>query len=208
MAATLTAAQLATAKQLIGFLSPPLPMNSAIAVCGNVGQECAFNPTLLGDGGVSRYWMQWQGTRLTAYETWCTNNKVGVTDPKAIQFFNYELPTADGAPLIVPWLMDTSAGGEPSRSLATLTADICQYYERAGVPDLDSRINYANQVAVFLNANPNPVVPAVPTPTSTPVPVAAPVPAATPSLAVIQAQVTDAIVILQSVLTYLKGTVL
>ena len=48
-------------------------------------------------------------------------------------------------------------------------------------------------------------------PTSTPTPVPAPVvvppatPTPTPSLAVIQAQVTDAIVILQSVLTYLKG---
>ncbi len=32
---SLTTAQLETAKQLVGFLSPPLPLNSAFAVCGN-----------------------------------------------------------------------------------------------------------------------------------------------------------------------------
>ena len=197
MTASLTAAQLATAKQLVGFLSPPLPLNSAIAVCGNVAQECAFNPGLTGDGGVSRYWMQWQGTRLTAYEAWCTTNKLAPTDPKAIQFFTYEVPLPDGAPLIVPWLMDTSAGGQPKRSIATLTADICQFYERAGAPALDNRIGYASQVAAYLNANPEPVVPPVAAPTPAPVPAQ--------SLAVIQAQITDAVSILNAALTYLKG---
>ena len=170
MTAQLNATQLATAKSLCGFLSPPLPLNTAIAVCGNVAQECAFDPTLAGDGGASKYWMQWQGSRLTNYLAWCNENKVAPTDPAAIKFFTYELPTPDGAPLIVPWLMDTSNGGQPSRSLATLTADICQFYERAGTPDLDNRIAYANQVSAYLNVNPPPPPPPPP-PTPTPVPV-------------------------------------
>ncbi len=197
---SLSTAQLETAKQLVGYLSPPLPLNSAIAVCGNVGQECAFNPSLAGDGGASKYWMQWTGSRLTAYQSWCTNNGVSPTDPKAIQFFNYELPMPDGAPLIVPWLMDTSNGGQPSRSLATLTADICQFYERAGTPALDNRISYATQVATFLSANP---IPGTPTPTPT-TPTTPPAPVA--NIAVIEAQITDAMTILSSALAQLKGT--
>ena len=192
MAAILTSAQLAIAKQIVGYLSPPLPENSAIAVCGNVAQECAFDPTEVGDGGASKYWMQWTGARLTAYLAWCTENKLAPTAVQAIQFFNYELPTPNGAPLIVSWLMDTSNKGQPSRSLATLTADICQYYERAGQPDLDNRIAYAAQVAAFLN-----IAPTAATPATTPTP--------TPSFAVIQAQITDAVTILNSVLTTLKG---
>jgi hypothetical protein len=156
MAMTLTPAQLATGKQLVENISPPLPLNSAIAAAGNVGQECAFDPGLTGDGGASKYWMQWTGSRLTAYLAWCTENKLAPTDPAAIKFFIYELPTPNGAPLIVPWLMDTSAGGQPARSIATLTADICKFYERAGAPALDNRISYAMQIASYLKADPNP----------------------------------------------------
>lgn len=180
MASILTAAQLTTAKTLCGFLSPPFPLNTAIAVCGNVAQECGFDPTLAGDGGASKYWMQWQGTRLTNYLSWCSDNKLDPTAPQAIQFFSYELPMPDGAPLIVPWLMDTSNNGQPTRSLATLTADICKFYERAGTPDTDNRIAYANQVAEYLNAVQPVPVPPPPTPTPKPVPVPIPMPVPIP----------------------------
>lgn len=173
MAAVLSAAQLATAKELVGYLSPPLPLNTAVAVCGNVAQECQFVPTETGDGGVSRYWMQWQGARLTNYLAWCTENKLAPTSSQAIEFFTYELPMANGAPLIVSWLMDTSNGGQPSRSLKTLVADICKFYERAGIPDLDNRISYAEQVLASL---PTPVSPTPPPPPSPPAPVFPPVP--------------------------------
>lgn len=172
MASILTAAQLATAAQLVGFLAP-LPRNSGIAVAGNAAQECGLNPTEAGDGGASKYWLQWQGVRLTNYQAWCTANNLAPIAPQAIQFFTYELPTENGAPLIVPWLMDTSNNGQPTRSIATLTADVCQFYERAGAPDLDNRIAYAQQIEAFLGPLPSPTP--IPTPIPTPVPTPTPV---------------------------------
>lgn len=203
----LTAAQLAIAKQLVGYLSPPLPLNSAIAVGGNVGQECQFNPTEAGDGGVSKYWMQWQGTRLTNYLAWCTANKLTPVSPQAIQFFSYELPTPDGSPLIVPWLMDTSNSGQPTRPLKTLVADICQFYERAGTPDLDNRIGFANEISTFLVSNPLPSNPSTP-PVTPPVipPVTPPVipPVALPN-AQINANIAQVMIDLGTLLKSIQG---
>lgn len=172
MASILTAAQLAVAKQLVGVLTPHFPSNTCIAVCGNVAQECSFNPTLAGDGGASKYWMQWQGSRLTAYEAWCNAQGFPPTDPRGIGFFAVEVVTADGygsQPQLPTWLSDTSNNGQPSRSLATLTLDICYYYERAGTPMPDDRIAYANQVAAYLNVVPPPNPAPSPTPSPTPI---------------------------------------
>lgn len=174
-AALLTTAQLAVAKQIVGVLSPPLPTNSAAAFAGNMAQECSLIPTEAGDGGASKYWCQWTGTRLTNYLAWCTNNKVAPTSVDAAKFVIYELPLPDGAPLIVPWLMDASNNGEPTRPLATLTADVCKFYERAGTPDLDNRIAYAEQIAAIPDLAPTPVAVApAPAPATAPAPTPAP----------------------------------
>ncbi len=194
MASTLTSAQLATAKQLAGYLTAPpaalklvgLPLNSADGFLGNVAQECSFDPTLSGDAGASKFWCQWQGVRLTNYEAWCAANNLAPTSTEAICYVLVELPTSNGAPTIVPWLYDTSNGGQPSRSIATLTEDICTYFERAGTPDLPDRIAYANQIAAYMaiqgtspGASSVPVTPAAPATPSTPAAPAAPVPAPT-----------------------------
>ena len=186
MASTLTSAQLATAKQLAGYLTAPpaalklvgLPLNSADGFLGNVAQECSFDPTLSGDAGASKFWCQWQGVRLTNYEAWCAANNLAPTSTEAICYVLVELPTSNGAPTIVPWLYDTSNGGQPSRSIATLTADICQYFERAGTPDLDNRIAYANQIAAYMSVQG--ISPAAPSTAAAP-PVAVPATPATPS---------------------------
>jgi hypothetical protein len=191
MAATLTIGQLNIAKQMCGYLiAPPaslkliaVPLTSAEAACGNAGQESSFSPTILGDGGVSYGLWQWQGSRLTGplgLRVWCTANNL---DPTSIQgqcyFFLHELPTADGMGDKAAWITDTSNNGQPSRSLETLTADICTYYERPSAPDLDNRIAYAQQVARFMGSAPTPApAPVQPAPApvqSQPAPAPAPV---------------------------------
>lgn len=171
MAALLTPTQLATAKAICGILmagSGPLklagmPLNSAIGACGNVGQESLFNSTALNKSEGSYGLWQWLGTRLDNLKAWCGANGLDYTTVQGqCLFFLYELPTSDGASKIVPWLYDTSNAGQPVRSLMTLTADIMQYYERPGDPQLDNRIAYANQVAAYLNVIPPPSPPPTP----------------------------------------------
>ncbi len=177
---SLTSAELATAKQIVGCLMAPpaalkltaLPLNSAEAAAGNAGQESSENPLAAGDGGVSQGLWQWQGSRLTTRNSWCAANGL---DPTSVAgpcyFFLYELPTADGMGAKAAWLYDASNGGQPSRSLETLTADICQFYERPSQPDLGNRIAYAQQIAAAMGT------PAT-TPTVPATPVAAPAPSA------------------------------
>ena len=164
-AATLTTAQLKVAQDMCGYLTTPaanlhltpIPVNSAIAACGNAAQESGFDPTVLGDGGVSYGLFQWQGSRLVNLRNWCQVN--GLDSASVLgqcMFFLYELPTGDGMGADAAWITDTSNNGQPTRSLETLTADICQYYERPSVPDLDNRINYAHQVQAYLNLGPPP----------------------------------------------------
>lgn len=177
-AATLTPAQLATARQCCIWLTTSgLPLNSAIAICGNIAQESKFNPTILGDGGVSFGLIQWQGTRLTNMRTWCAQNGL---DPNSLEgqckFAVVEGPTGDGMGSKWAWLTDTSNGGQPSRSIDTLTADFSQYDERPSAPDLDYRINYAHQVQAYIAANPISVQP-----TPIPIPIPTPIPPPTPT---------------------------
>ncbi len=172
MATTLSQSELATAAQVVSYLSPPLPLNSAIAFAGNMAQESSFNPLASGDGGVSNGLGQWGGARFTGtgppmgLKPWCAANGFSPTSVIGqCKFVIYELPTSNGAPTIVPWLYDTSNNGQPTRSLATLTADIVTYYERAGKPELDNRIAYATQIAQYLaNAAPAPAPTPIPMP--------------------------------------------
>ncbi len=189
MAATLTSVQLATAKQVVGFLVAPgdgaFPLNSAIGFCGNIGQESGFNPTAVGDGGASKYLCQWQKDRRTGpdgIETWCKAQGLDVTTVDAqCKFIRWEFPKQVSA-TVASWIYDTSGpGGQPTRSIATLTADIQDYYERPGDPQLDNRIAYANQVAAALGVSPPP---------SPPPPVPLPLPAPSVSIADIIALIT------------------
>ena len=169
---TLTPTQLVTAKEIVGYLSVGIPVNTAIAFCGNIAQESSFDPTIKGDGGVSYGLCQWQGNRLSNLEAWCTANGFDHASVEAqCKFILHELPTSDGvSDRVYGWLTDTSLNGQPIRPLKTLTADICDFYERPNqkYANLNARIDYANQVAAVVTSTPVPPAPPVPPPTPVP----------------------------------------
>jgi hypothetical protein len=185
-ATSLTSAELAVGTEMVGYLSPPYPRNSAIAIAGNAMQESSGDPTSLNAAEGSYGLLNWLGGRLTGTGTplglrpWCAANNL---DPASVEgqckFIVYETPHEISA-TVMGWLTDTSNNGEPARSIATLTADFMQYDERPSNGQVANRISYAEQIATHLGALP-PVIPPV-TPPVTPPPIIPPpvIPPVTP----------------------------
>jgi Phage tail lysozyme len=210
--ATLSARQLLFMQYLVaGFptlASGPLPglqVEAAAAAAGNSTQESdcqSVDPSSEGSDGS----MQWLGVRLTNMKAWCTANFGGwqSLEPQAA-FFIYECSTQ------YPTVWGYITTGVATRSIATLTADVCDYYEipSAAYADLNNRIAYANDCYNLIQTASPPAAPS-PTPAPAPAPVTTPTPAPTPTPtgpanAVIVAQIQDAIAVANSFIGILNA---
>jgi hypothetical protein len=153
---------------------PGIPAISCAAVVGNATQENNCKSVTAGalDHG-SNGLMQWRLTRLTAMEAFAVKNfgSWEFIEPQAA-FFLQECKTG------YPATWAALAAG--TKSLATLTADICDFYEipAAASANLDGRIAYATTfMAAWKPSTPSaPVLTPVPTSVPTPAPVIVPAP--------------------------------
>ena len=174
-APTLSGRQIQFANYLMaGFplLNPALPglsAKAAAAATGNATQESNVQSVDLNKSEGSDGAMQWLGPRLDAMKAWTTQNFGGWQSLKAqAAFFAHECST--GYPSL--WTYLTS--GADARSVATLTYDICDYYERPNA----KLANLDNRYALISAQPPTPTVPQpAPEPTPTPAPAPAPTPA-------------------------------
>jgi len=161
-----TSPELERGKEVVAYLtSAPsaLTFTAACAVAGNAWQESLImpvNPSFDGSDGM----LQWRLDRLTALKQRVNWNTLQVQ----CQFFKDECQSQ--YPNLWRALYD------PSKSLATLTADICDFYERPSAAGrvLDKRINYAFQVQSYAEViHPEAgQAPTAPTAAPTPAPVA------------------------------------
>lgn len=169
--ATLADRQVAFMKYLIGGFPtlasgalPGLRVESAAAVTGNASGESnvqSVDPNVSEGSDGS---MQWLGTRLTDMKAWCTANFGGWQSLKPqAAYFIYECMTK------YPSVWTYITTGAATRSIPTLTADVCDYYEipAKATENLDNRIAQANASYALIQQTP-PVVPPVIPPTGGP----------------------------------------
>ncbi len=143
------------ARTVVSALSAPpdpLPLISACAVAGNAWQENRIEPVTEGpkDHG-SDGMLQWRLDRLDALMKWPN------WDTLQVQCAFFKAECKQNYPNL--WAVLTNPQG---RSLATLTADICDFYERPSAAGrvLDTRIEYATRVYnAVTQASPSPVPP-------------------------------------------------
>jgi len=135
---------------------PDLPSSSVAAIVGNATQESqcqsVTGPKDNGSDGV----FQWRLDRLTKMEAWCTGHfKAGwqAIEPQAA-YFAHECMTD------YPALWDDLKTG--MKPLATLTANICDIFERPSADGrlLDKRIAYAHAFLDTWRGSPSPPAPA------------------------------------------------
>lgn len=118
------------------------------ALAGNAQQESSVNPAR--ENG---YMFQWAGERRTAFESWCDDNGYGYTDGNA----QCEYLVLEG-----DWIQnygDYATLDEFLNSASTdveeLTKCFCYCWERAGTPEIDKRIGYANDALVTIQNRAN-----------------------------------------------------
>lgn len=121
---------------------------------GNFSTLQEIKPTVPGSKG-GYGWAQWTGPRRRAFEQFAAQNKLDPTSDEAnYGFLKYELQnTPEGAVLA-----KLKGVNDPAQAAQI----VAQYYERPGVPHMNSRINYATQIAGMGGAGGGsaPVVPA------------------------------------------------
>lgn len=117
----------------------------AAAVFGNAGTESLgfttlqeIKPVIAGSRGGYGFF-QWTGPRRDDFETWCLANKLAVSsDEASLSFLFHELRTTQVAALHKLW----QAVGLNAKTIA-----FERTYERAGVPNFNSRLHWA-QIAL------------------------------------------------------------
>jgi Phage tail lysozyme len=144
-----------------GISIPGLPLISSCGVGGNGTVESDCRSVNLNVVEESNGALQWLGDRLIAMKAFCVANfgSWQALGPQSA-FFGYECMTQYPA----LWA-DLMAGTKP---LKTLTANICTFYERPGIPRLDERI--ADAEAIFATMLPSPPPPPPPPPPPLPPP--------------------------------------
>lgn len=105
----------------------------ACAIMGNIQQECSFNENLTESNGVGYGLLQWSFERRTILE-----NKYN--DPSNIynqlDYFMWEYESQ--------WTGNYKEIFDNSTNLEELTRAFCNGYERAGIPNMNNRIYWAN----------------------------------------------------------------
>ena len=123
------------------------------ALAGNAWRESHINPTLQQLGGGAFGIFQWDGTRRESLLSWLSDNGYESTDPNGQMQY-----------LIVEGDWQGSYGGissldefmqSDSTDVAMLTTAFCTCWERAGVPALDERIQFANKAIEYIQDNAN-----------------------------------------------------
>lgn len=131
-----------------------LPVISAI--CGNAWRESHVNPAFAQVGGGAYGIFQWDGSRRTAFETWCTQNGYSLTDGNAqLQYLIVEdFWSSDRAQEYgYPFNTLTEFLQSDSTDIAYLTEVWCRCWEIAGVEAMDERVQFANEAQLYIIAH-------------------------------------------------------
>ena len=111
----------------------------AAGIVGNTGRECLGFTTLreigqpAGRGGYG--WQQWTGPRAHLFLNWCAAHKLDWrSDVGNYQYLRHELQTTYA--YVIAHLQETE-------TLEEATEVFEKYYERAGVPAMKDRIEWA-----------------------------------------------------------------
>jgi hypothetical protein len=137
-----TGAMLAKALQKDFGLTP----GAAAGFAGNLAHESGnfktlqeINPTVKGSrGGFG--WAQWTGPRRRAFEAYAKTNGLDPSSPEAnYGFLKHELTSTPESAV----LSKLQGVDDPARAAQIVSKN----YLRPGVPHMDSRINYAGQIA-------------------------------------------------------------
>lgn len=126
---------------------PNITVEDAAAILGNLGHETGgfvhlqeLNP-VSGSGGYG--WAQWTGPRRNAFISWANNKGLQPSSDAAnYGFLVYELRTTESP--AIPALI--SASGLYNKVVA-----FEKKFERAGVKNYGSRLNYANKALAAYN---------------------------------------------------------
>ena len=131
-----------------------LPVISAI--CGNAWRESHVNPAFAQVGGGAYGIFQWDGSRRTAFETWCTQNGYSLTDGNAqLQYLIVEdfWSSARAQKYGYPFNTLTEFLQSTSTDIAYLTEVWCRCWEIAGVEAMDERVQFANDAQLYIMAH-------------------------------------------------------
>ena len=131
-----------------------LPVISAI--CGNAWRESHVNPAFAQVGGGAYGIFQWDGSRRTAFETWCTQNGFSLTDGNAqLQYLIVEdfWSSARAHEYGYPFNTLTEFLQSTSTDIAYLTEVWCRCWEIAGVEAMDERVQFANDAQLYIMAH-------------------------------------------------------
>lgn len=121
----------------------------AAGVVGNTGREsCGFTElreigAAPGRGGYG--WQQWTGPRATLFLNWCAAQKLDWhSDAANYGYLRHELSTSYA--YVIAHLRETE-------TLEQATEVFEQFYERAGVPAIADRINWAREAEAAFKAS-------------------------------------------------------
>lgn len=131
-----------------------LPVISAI--CGNAWRESHVNPAFAQVGGGAYGIFQWDGSRRTAFETWCTQNGYSLTDGNVqLQYLIVEdfWSSARAQEYGYPFNTLTEFLQSTSTDIAYLTEVWCRCWEIAGDEAMDERIQFANDAQLYIMAH-------------------------------------------------------
>ena len=131
-----------------------LPVISAI--CGNAWRESHVNPAFAQVGGGAYGIFQWDGSRRTAFETWCTQNGYSLTDGNAqLQYLIVEdfWSSARAQEYGYPFNTLTEFLQSTSTDIAYLTEVWCRCWEIAGVEAMDERVQFAQDAQLYIMAH-------------------------------------------------------
>lgn len=123
------------------------------ALAGNAWRESHINPTLNQQGGGAFGLFQWDGSRRDSLQAWLSDNGYGLTDPNGqMQYLLVEgdwQGSFNGISSLDEFMSSTST------DIAALTEAFCSCWERAGVPALQERIDFANKAYSYIIAHAN-----------------------------------------------------
>lgn len=118
------------------------------ALAGNSWRESHVNPTLHQLGGGAFGLFQWDGGRRDNLKAWLQNNGYSATDPYGqMQYLIVEddwIGTYAGISSLTDFL------NSDSTNITDLTTAFEKCWERAGVPALEERIDFANKALSYI----------------------------------------------------------
>ena len=119
------------------------------ALCGNSWVESTINPGINERGSGSGFGLfQWTGDRRTALENWLTANGYVITDPNGqMRYLVIENDWIDNTghySNLTDFLNSTST------YITELTTDFCLCWERPANPDIQTRVERANQCIQYI----------------------------------------------------------